>query len=105
MPGIQLSAAELAALDVVIATMKSKVGSGQAPGGFIGDIINITHRIIDATRVVVPVVQATTQIIGFGGPGSGPGSVGSVLDDAISNLPSGVTLDQLVQYRANINRT
>jgi predicted membrane protein len=103
MPGIQLTATELAALDVIIAAMRAKVGGGQAPGGFINDIVNITAKITDATRVVIPVVQATTQLVGVGAPGGG--DPGSLMADAINKLPPGVTLDQLIQLRNSIART
>jgi hypothetical protein len=96
MSDIKLTQTELAALDLLIQAMKSNVGGGQVPGGFINDIVNVVGKVIDVARQATPVVQVVTALVGAGGP-SDP--LNQELQSLVSQVPAGVTLDQLIDLR------
>ncbi len=99
MPGTRLTAAEMAALDLVIQVMKSRAGSYEAPASFINDIVNVTQKVINVAQQVTPIVPVVTAI-GV----AGPADTASQFDDVLKQLPPGVTLDQLIQLRNSISR-
>jgi hypothetical protein len=102
MPDVRLSKSELAALDLVIQTMKASSG----PGGFIGDIMNVVNQVGHAVQEAADVAQQAQNFWQqIGGVGGAPDPVNKAVRNVISQLPPGVTVDQLVAIRNSVAGT